>query len=48
MLPVTILSGLLGAGSATLLNHVLSESARFAVIAGNVPDPFPTWGTGPS
>jgi len=50
MLPVTILSGFLGAGIATLLNYILSncERACVAVIAANVPDPFPAWGTGPS
>ena len=50
MLPVTILSGFLGSGIATLLNHVLSnrDHARVAVIASNLPDLFPAWGTGPS
>ncbi len=39
-LPVTVLSGFLGAGKTSLLNHVLSnrEGRRVAVIVNDVPD----------
>jgi G3E family GTPase len=40
-LPVTVLSGFLGAGKTTVLNHILNNKGRAEW--STLPDPFPSW-----